>query len=366
MSSIVDLNKTGIFTAQYAGLKEFQGDFWKLAAKMAEIGYKHLQLTHGDFDLDRAAKDPAYCDEFKARLAALGLGISEISFHIPGQLMAVHPTYFEQYKAFLPEELQANATMKTMYEWGRDTTIKILQASKNFGLSTAVGFTGSLLWPYFYPWPQRPQALVEMGFEELAARWETVVRKAAELEVRLAFELHPGEDVHDGYTLEAFENALDPLVDTGYLCVNFDPSHFVLQNLDYLGFIDKYSDYIIAYHAKDAVLEPDGTMGVYGGYAPWDKRVGRFKTPGTGDVDFEKIAVRFEKYEIDVIAVVEWEDPEQDALQGATWAFNYLTTGGLPKEGIQPPAQAFDDFAATGADEKAIKHLIGLDQFMVG
>lgn len=356
-------DEVGIFVAQYLGQPGCE-DLMATARTMAGIGYKQLQLTPDCFDLAAAAASQGWCvDNLIGPLGELGLRVSEVSFHIPGQLMAVHPAYAAQYRGFLPAALQPGATLQTMYEWGVEQTKRVIDASVNLGINAAVGFTGSLGWPYMYPWPQRPGGLVAELFRELAARWAPIVEYAHDRNVLLAFELHPDEDVHDGTTFERFHDALtkqglSPSVvdDVG---INYDPSHLVLQQLDYLEFLSTYLNWIYAYHVKDAVFEPNGKQGVYGGYAPWSERAGRFCTPGTGQVDFAAIE---EILAWTNPAVVEWEDPRQDALQGARWANQYLTTGTVPYEDVIEPAAAFDDFAQTDVDVAA---LLGLDQYRV-
>ena len=81
----------------------------------------------------------------------------------------------------------------------------------------------------------------------------------------------PGEDVFDGATFEMF---LDALGGHKRCNINYDPSHFLLQQLDYLAFIDIYHERIKAFHVKDAEFNPDGRQGVYSGYQPWINRAG--------------------------------------------------------------------------------------------
>jgi sugar phosphate isomerase/epimerase len=102
----------------------------------------------------------------------------------------------------------------------------------------------------------------------------------------LGFELHPGSDVHDGATFEMF---LDHTDDHPAACINYDPSHFLLQQLDYCAFIELYGERISGFHVKDAEFRPSGRVGVYGGYQPWNTRAGRFRSLGDGQVDFKRI-----------------------------------------------------------------------------
>ncbi|MEJ7685225.1 MAG: TIM barrel protein [Segetibacter sp.] len=78
------------------------------------------------------------------------------------------------------------------------------KASQNLGLNASATFSGALLWHTMYPWPQRPAGLVETGFEELAKRWLPILNTYDECGVDLCYEIHPGEDLHDGVTYEMF------------------------------------------------------------------------------------------------------------------------------------------------------------------
>ena len=74
---------------------------------------------------------------------------------------------------------------------------------------------------------------------------------AEECGVDVCYEIHPGEDIHDGATWERF---LDEVKGHSRANILYDPSHFVLQCLDYLQFIDLYHDRIKMFHVKDAAI----------------------------------------------------------------------------------------------------------------
>ena len=217
-------------------------------------------------------------------LADRGLEVTELSTHIQGQLLAVHPAYDKQFDGFAPSAVHGNG--KARQEWAHDQLLKAAKASQNLGLTASVSFSGSLAFPYLYPWPQRPAGLIEEAFDELARRWLPIMNAYEEAGVDIAFELHPGEDLFDGAT---FEMLLDRLDGHKRCTINYDPSHFLLQQLDYLAFIDIYHERITAYHVKDAEFRPDGRQGVYSGYQPWLQRAGRFRSLGDGQVDFNGI-----------------------------------------------------------------------------
>jgi sugar phosphate isomerase/epimerase len=158
--------------------------------------------------------------------------------------------------------------------------------------------------------------------------------------------------LHDGVTFERFLDAVDQHPRANIL---YDPSHFVLQQLDYLEFIDIYHERIKAFHVKDAEFRPNGRAGVYGSYSGWAERPGRFRSLGDGQIDFGGIFTRLTHHGYDGWAVLEWEcaykHPEQGAAEGAPFIARHM---------IRKADKAFDDFAATGADMSLIREVLGL------
>lgn len=342
-----------IFLAQFMGDQAPFNSLDTIADYMAAKGYKGLQLPAWDgrvIDLKTAAESKTYCDELKGKLKDKGLEITELSTHLQGQLVASHPTYNSMYDAFAPTEVHGNE--KARREWAIQQVKYAAKASQNLGLTSHVGFSGALAWPFLYPWPQRPAGLIESAFKELAARWKPILDVYEECGVYYCYELHPGEDLFDGSTFEMF---VDYLEGHPRAAINYDPSHFVLQSLDYLQFIDLYHDRIKAYHVKDAEFNPNGKQGVYSGYASWADRAGRFRSLGDGQVDFKSIFSKLSQYNYDGWAVLEWEccikDSEQGATEGAPFIASHI---------IEVVKRAFDDFAATGADEAVNKKVLGI------
>lgn len=347
------LKGPGIFLAQFAGDEAPFNTLEGITRWAASLGYKGVQVPTFDrrlFDLDRAAESKDYCDEVKGVCTAAGVEITELSTHLQGQLVAVHPAYDAQFDAFAPAELHGKP--RERQKWAVEQVKKAAVASRNFGLDVSVSFTGSLAFPYLYPWPQRPPGLIDEAFAELAKRWKPILDAYDEQGVDLAFEVHPGEDVFDGATFELF---LDRLKGHRRCTINYDPSHFVLQCLDYLGFIDLYHERIKAFHVKDAEFNPDGRQGVYSGYQPWVNRAGRFRSLGDGQVDFTAIFSKLAAYGYDSWAVLEWEcclkSAEQGAAEGAPFIASHI---------IQVTEKAFDDFAGGTTDRKALRQMLGL------
>ncbi|MES3035422.1 MAG: sugar phosphate isomerase/epimerase [Gemmatimonadota bacterium] len=343
----------GVFLAQFAG-DAAPFDTWDGITKWAAgLGFTGVQIPAWDarfIDLKKAASSKTYCDELAGVARANGVEITELGTHLQGQLVAVHPVYDEAFDAFAPDTVKGNP--KARQKWAVQQLMWAAKASHNLGLTSMASFSGALAWPYLYPWPQRPAGLVETAFDELAKRWRPIFDAFDAAGCDVAFELHPGEDLFDG---ETFEMLLDRVDGHARCKINYDPSHFLLQQLDYLEFIDFYHERISSFHVKDAEFRPNGRQGVYAGFQPWMKRAGRFRSLGDGQVDFKAIFSKLAEYDYAGWAVLEWEcclkHPEQGAAEGATFIRDHI---------IRVTEKAFDDFAGADTNPKQLKRMLGL------
>ncbi len=343
-----------IFLAQFVDHAPPFNTLDNIAGWAAGLGYKGVQIPSWDgrlFDLKRAGESKTYCDEVQSTLAKHGLRVTELSTHLQGQLVAVHPAYDLMFDGFAAEHVRGNP--RARQAWAVEQLRSAAKASANLGLKAHATFSGALAWPYVYPWPQRPAGLVETAFSELASRWLPILNAFDQAGVDLCFEIHPGEDLHDGATFEMF---LDRVKHHSRCHMLFDPSHFVLQQLDYLQYIDFYHDHIKMFHVKDAEFHPSGRQGVYGGYQSWVDRAGRFRSLGDGQVDFKGIFSKLTQYGFEGWAVLEWEccikRGEQGAAEGAPFIARHI---------IQAASRSFDDFAGSGVDQAANRRMLGLD-----
>ena len=342
-----------IFLAQFVGEEAPFNSLESISSWAADHGFKGIQIPSWEsslFDLNLAAESQGYCDDLRGMLADRDIEITELSTHLQGQLVAVHPAYDEMFDGFAAPEVQGNPKARQI--WAVEQLLLAAKASKNLGLTTHASFPGALAWPYFYPWPQRPAGLVESAFDELAKRWLPILNAFDDAGVDIGFEIHPGEDLHDGVTFEMF---LERVHNHPRCNILYDPSHLILQQLDYLGFMDAYKDRIKLVHIKDAEFNPTARQGVYGGYQSWVDRAGRFRSLGDGQVEFKSIFSKLAANDFDGWAVLEWEcclkHPEQGAREGAVFIRDHI---------IQVTDKAFDDFADSGTDDASNRRILGL------
>jgi sugar phosphate isomerase/epimerase len=343
-----------IFLAQFIGDEPPFNDLKTICQWAKSLGFIGIQMPTLDdrfIDLQKCAESKIYADELKGLVNECGLQITELSTHLQGQLVAVNPVYDKMFDGFAPENLRNNP--KERQQWATQQLMFAAKASQNLGLNAHATFSGSLMWPVVFPWPQRPDSLIDEGFTELAKRWLPILNEFDNCGVDVCYEIHPGEDLFDGQTYEMF---LEKVNNHSRACLLYDPSHFVLQCLNYLEYIDNYHERIKAFHVKDAEFNSTGKQGVYGGYQPWLKRAGRFRSPGDGQVDFKSIFSKLTEYDYPGWAVMEWEcclkHLEDGAKEGAEF---------IKKNIIRVTEKAFDDFAGTPEDENLNRSILGLD-----
>jgi sugar phosphate isomerase/epimerase len=343
----------GIFLAQFAGDDAPFNTLDGMAQWAAKLGFKGIQIPTWDrrlFDLQKAAETEGYCEDVLGIAGRAGIAITELSTHLQGQLVASHSAYDPLLAGFAPSELASDP--KARQQWAVQQLLWAAKASEKLGLKAHATFSGALAWPFFYPFPQRPDGLIDEAFNELGARWLPILQAFDEVGVDVCFELHPSEDLHDGVTFDRFLDVVDEHPRANIL---FDPSHMVLQQMDYLGFLDLYHERIRAFHVKDAEYRPSAVSGVYGGYQDWIDRPGRFRSLGDGQVDFGQIFSKLAQYDYPGWAVMEWEccikHPEAGAAEGAPFIRKHI---------IRVTDRAFDDFAESGVDADANRKVLGL------
>lgn len=343
-----------LFLSQYLSDSPPLNDLAGLMRFAAASGFKAAQAPIHDARLIdiRRVDESGYIDAFVSVMAAHGLAISEIAAHRAGQLLAVHPAYDDVMDALATPDARGNpARRRSKAE--EDLRAAIMLAART-GARKVACFSGALAWPFFYPYPPYPTGLIDRAFDELAARWRPLLDAADQADVDLCFELHPGQDLHDGATFERFLDRVDQHPRAKIL---YDPSHMLLQRMDYLGFIDRYHARIAAFHVKDAEFNSSARSGVYGGYQDWIDRPGRFRSVGDGQIDFRGVFDRLTRYGYDGWATLEWEcclkNPMDGAIEGARFIAEHI---------IRVADNAFDAKLRAEAPTAIIDRMLGLTE----
>ena len=343
----------GIFPAQIVGDTVPYNSIGSIAGWAYSLGFKGIQIPTWEkrlFDLDTASESKTYCDDLKGLLKEYGITVIELASYLQGQVMAIHPAYEILFSPFYPSGL--NDRERT--SWATQQLRKSILASANFGTTNISVLSGGLAWPYVYPWPQRSETLIDDAFNELAKRWMPLLDLAQDRGITFGFELHPGSDLFDGASFLKF---LDKTGHHPAACITYDPSHFLLQQLDYLDFIKIFADRIKAFHVKDAEFHSSGLMGTYAGFQSWPKRSGRFRSTGDGQINFKKIFSLLTEYNYRGWAILEWEccikSMEQGAAEGAEFIQKHL---------IDITDYSFDNFAESKTDNRLNRQILGLNQ----
>ncbi len=346
------LQGPALFLAQFVRDEPPFNTFSGICRWAVELGYRGVQVpvwARHFLDLEEAATSAAYCDDWREKIGLYGLVLTELNAARAGQALALHPAFEAACQPFYPAGLDDRGRVA----WATQELQNTVRAAARLGVTCVPVMSGGFAWHLAYPWPQRPAGLIDEAFAELARRWRPILDLAEELGVTLAFEPHPGSDVFDGHTLERFLVAVNEHPAAG---LNYDPSHLLLQQLDYLEFIRLYGSLIRGFHVKDAEFRPDGRGGVYGGYQSWPGRPGRFRSPGDGQVDFKRVFTLLTEAGYRGWAVLEWEccvkSPQQGAREGAEFIRRHL---------IEATPVAFDDSTAAGANRAGNRRILGLE-----
>jgi sugar phosphate isomerase/epimerase len=306
-----------LFTGQYADLP-----LEELAAKAKGWGYDGLELAcWGDhFDVERGAKDPAYCAEKRALLARHGLNVWAISTHLSGQLI-LDPNDDSRSDAFAPAELAGNPEAKR--EWAIQRQKDAAVAAKNLGVSVVNGFTGSPIWHMIYQFPPTPDSLIEEGYQRFARAFNPILDVYSENGIKFALEVHPTEIAFDIYSTQRALRALNNRPEFG---INFDPSHLIWQGVNPSKLVREFPDRIYHVHMKDAIVMLDGKSGILSSHMQFGdpNRGWDFRSLGHGSVDFEAIIRALNDVGYQGPLSVEWEDSGMDREDGATEAAAFV------------------------------------------
>jgi len=321
-----------LFTGQWADLP-----LEVLAKKAADWGYEGLELAcWGDhFEVDKALADDAYVEGRLALLEKFGLKVWAISNHLVGQAVCDHPID-ERHQGILPSRIWGDGDPEGVRARAAQEMSDTARAAAKLGVNTVVGFTGSSIWITLAGFPPVPPEMIDAGYQDFADRWNPIIDVYDEVGVRFALEVHPSEIAYDFWTTKRTLEAIGHRPGFG---LNFDPSHFMWQFLDPVGFIREFSDRIYHVDCKESVRHLDGRAGVLSSHLPFgDSRRGwDFVSVGHGEVPWGPIFRQLNEIGYDGPISIEWEDAGMDRELGAPEALAFLR-----KLNFDPPASNFD------------------------
>ena len=328
----VGIRPVTLFTGQWADLS-----LDALAAKAKSFGYAGLELAcWGDhFDVTKANADAAYCQGRHDLLARHGLKTWAISNHLVGQ--AVCDPIDERHKSIVPAHVWGDGQPEGVRQRAAEEMKATIRAAAKLGVPVVNGFTGSSIWPLLYSFPPNTPNQIANGYKDFAKRWKPILDVFEEQDVYFGLEVHPTEIAFD---IASAQRALDAVKNHKRFGFNYDPSHLGYQGVDYVKFIYTFGKRIFHSHVKDAWWgKGDGTVGVFGGHVTFadPRRYWDFRSPGHGDVDFERIIVALNDVGYQGPLSVEWEDSRMDREHGATEAAAMVR-----RIDFKPSAIAFD------------------------
>lgn len=319
-----------LFTGQWADLP-----LTVMAEKAASFGYDGMELAcWGDHvDVYKAADDDKYCKSRHEILAKHGLKFWAISNHLVGQLV-LDPNDHRT-DDWAPKNCRGKSEKKR--EWAIQTMKVTAHAAKNLGVKVVNGFVGSPIWHYVYSFPPVSPSEIEAGFQRAAELWTPILDEFKKCKVKFALEVHPTEIAFDTASAARLLKALKGHPSFGF---NYDPSHFVYQNVDYVGFIREFRDRIFHVHMKDAHLaSTPQRVGIFGGHTNFGdpERSWDFRSLGRGSVNFEEIIRALNEIDYQGPLSVEWEDSGMDREHGAQEACAFVKA-----IDFRPSGRAFD------------------------
>jgi sugar phosphate isomerase/epimerase len=333
-----------LFTGQWADLK-----FDQMCKKARKFGYDGLELAcWGDhFEVSKALEDRSYCKRKWEMLQKNKLECYAISNHLVGQ--AVCDVIDARHKAILPPHVWGDGKPESVRKRAAAEMMDTARAARKFfeaapatvkrKLKRVVvnGFTGSSIWHLLYSFPPVVPGQIEAGFKDFAKRFKPILDVFEQEDVYFALEVHPTEIAFD---IASAARALEAVKGHKRFGFNYDPSHLGYQGVDYLGFLNEFSDRIYHVHMKDAGWSPVPTRaGVFGGHLDFGHpdRYWDFRSLGHGRIDFNSIIRSLNRLGYDGPLSVEWEDPGMDREHGATEAAAFVR-----KVDFAPSQVAFD------------------------
>ena len=321
-----------LFTGQWADLP-----FEEVAKLASGWGYDGLEIACWGDHLDPwQADDDAYVQGKLDLLAKYDLKVFAISNHLKGQAVCDHPID-ERHQGILPARIWGDGEPEGVRRRAAEEMKDTARAAAKLGVTTVVGFTGSKIWKTVAMFPPVPAAMVDDGYQDFADRWNPILDVFDEEGVLFAHEVHPSEIAYDYWTAVRTLQAIGHRPAFG---LNWDPSHFVWQDLDPVNFILEFKDRIYHVDCKDTKKQmTNGRNGRLGSHLPWaDPRRGwDFVSTGHGDVPWEDCFRALNAIGYDGPLSIEWEDAGMDRLVGAPEALQFVR-----RLAFEAPSASFD------------------------
>jgi sugar phosphate isomerase/epimerase len=322
-----------LFTGQWADLP-----FEEVARLAGEWGYDGLEIASwGDhLDVNRAVSDPAYVANRLEILERNGLKVFTISNHLVGQAVCDDPID-QRHQDIVPPHVWGDGDAEGVRQRAAEELKQTARAAAALGVKTVTGFTGSKIWKTIAGFPPVPESMIDDGYQDFADRWNPILDVFDEVGVRFALEPHPSEVAFDYWSSKRTLEAIGNRDAFGF---NFDPSHFVWQQIDPVTFLQDFADKIYHVHCKESVTQLNGRNGRLASHLPWgDPRRGwDFVSTGHGEVPWEPIFRTLNWIGYEGPTSVEWEDAGMDRLVGGPEALAFVRNLAT----ITPPAAAFD------------------------
>jgi len=325
--------KIALLTAQWADLP-----FETVCKLASDWGFDGLEIAcWGDhFDVHRALTEPDYIAGRKEILERHNLKTWALANHLVGQAVCDSPID-ERHRGILPDRIWGDGDAEGVRQRSAEEMKNTARAAALMGVPVVVGFTGSSIWHTVAMFPPVPAEMIERGYQDFADRWNPIIDVFDEVGVKFAHEVHPSEIAYDYWTTKL---ALEAIGHREGFGLNFDPSHFMWQDLDPVGFLLEFKERIYHVHLKESKRKLDGRNGRLGSHLPWaDPRRGwDFVSTGHGDVPWEDIFRMLNFINFQYSMSVEWEDAGMDRLLGAPDALAFVRK--LAE--IEPSEKAFD------------------------
>lgn len=230
-------------------------------------------------DVDRVLADDAYADDVLSYASQNGVEITNLAY----------------YPNNLDEDLDGRAAANAHL-------LKVIDAAAKLGVNSVGTFVGRM-----------QHATAQDNLVEVRKVWPAIIDHAEDKGVRVTIENCPMLFTSDEWpggqnlmTTPALWDEVFSILDSDMFGLNFDPSHFVWQQLDYVKAVYDYRDKIFHVHFKDIKLYADKLARV--GTMAYPLEFMAPKIPGLGDVRWDEFVSALTDIGFEGGACIEVED----------------------------------------------------------